>query len=113
MGAALFGHGIGQSEPDGRTPKLAGRRTWILERINAGPTATLAGLQDWLGGRGVVASVASILCFLRSCNITRRKLTPVANERDRPVGDLRQGRRREHNIAVETQKGLRLGSLRP
>ena len=36
-----------------RAPKLAGCRAWILERINACPAITSAGLQDWLGGRGV------------------------------------------------------------
>ena len=56
-----------------------------------------------------MASVASIWRFLRSCNITRKKLTPVADERDRPVVSLRQARHRKHNIAVETQKGLRVG----
>ena len=67
-----------------RRPKLAGHRFWILERINACPAVTLAGLQDWIGGRGVAASVASVWRFLKSCNITRKKLTPVADERDCP-----------------------------
>ena len=48
-----------------RAPKLAGCRTWILERIKACPAITPAGLQDWLGGRGVAASLASIWRFLR------------------------------------------------
>ena len=73
-----------------RTPKLAVQRPWILERINAYPAVTLAGLQeDWLGGRGVAASVASIWCFLKSCNIIRKKLTPVADERDRSDAERR------------------------
>ena len=32
-----------------RTPKLAGPRSWFLDRINACLAVTLAGLQDWLG----------------------------------------------------------------
>ena len=67
-----------------RTPKLAGHRAWILGRIKACPAITLAGLQDWLGGRGVAASLASIWRFLRVCGLTRKKLTPVADERNRP-----------------------------
>ena len=73
-----------------RTPKLAGQRSRILERIKACPAVTLAGLQDWLGVRGVAASVASIWRFLKSCNITRKKLTPVADERDRPDAEHRR-----------------------
>ena len=34
-----------------RTPKLAGHRSWILERIKACPAVTLAGLRDWIGAR--------------------------------------------------------------
>ena len=49
-----------------RGPKLAGCRFWILERINACPAVTLTGLQDWIGGRGVAASVASVWRFLKS-----------------------------------------------
>ena len=73
-----------------RTPKLAGQRSRILERIKACPAVTLAELQDWLGVRGVATSVASIWRFLKSCSITRKKLTPVADERDRPDAERRR-----------------------
>ena len=71
-----------------RAPKLAGCRAWILERIQACPAITPAGLQDWLGGRGVASSLASIWRFLRVCGPARKKPALVADERDRP------GRRR-------------------
>ena len=75
-----------------RAPKLAGCRAWILERIKACPAITLAGLRDWLGGRGITSSLASIWRFLRVCGLTRKKPAPVADERDRP--DVRRRRER-------------------
>ena len=84
-----------------RTPKLAGCRAWILERINACPAITLAGLQDWLGGRGVAASLASIWRFLRVCGPARKKPAPVADERARA------------RLGPQGTKGLRSGPLRP
>ena len=75
-----------------RAPKLAGCRAWILERIKACPAITPAGLQDWLGGRGVAASLASIWRFLRVCGLTRKKPAPVADERGRP--DVQRRRER-------------------
>ena len=87
-----------------RAPKLAGCRAWILERIKACPAITPAGLQDWLGGRGVASSLASIWRFPRVCGLTRKKPTPGADERDRPGAQRRRERRKRFQGRADPRK---------
>ena len=71
-------------------PKLEGHRAWVLERIKVSPSITLAGLRDQFGKRGVAASIVAVRRFLKSCNITWKILTSVADERDRPDAERRR-----------------------
>ena len=87
-----------------REPKLAGHRAWILDRIEACPAITLAELQDLLVERGVTASIAAIWRLLKSGGITRKKLTPVAEERSRPDVERRRKRWTRFQARVDPRK---------